>query len=124
MAMVDHRIVVRLLRSGTDSGAYSGVPETGKVVRVSGLAIWRFVEGKVVGICSVQDQRSLLQQIGGVRPEIGGAQVPTGSVPRASQRPRRSRRDRFDPRHSIFRVSHCVEEPSAVGGDLGPDDEG
>lgn len=72
---IDDRVVVRLTWTGTHTGWYSGVPPSGKSVRVRGLAIWRFAEGKVVEIWSVQDQFSLLQQIGAVPPGIGGAQV-------------------------------------------------
>ncbi len=75
---VDDRVVVRLEWTGTHTGEYSGVPPTGKAVRVPGLAIWRFADGKVVEIWSIQDQFSLLQQIGVLSPEIGGVQVRPG----------------------------------------------
>lgn len=72
---VEDRVVVRLHWTGTHTGTYSGVPATGRVVRVPGLAIWRFEAGRVVEIWSVQDQFALLQQIGVIAPEISGAQV-------------------------------------------------
>ena len=75
MFALDDRVVVRPQWTGTHTGEYSGVPPTGKAVRVPGLAIWRFENGKVVEIWSVQDQFSLLQQIGVIAPEIGGVQV-------------------------------------------------
>ena len=73
------RVVVRLVWTGTHTGEYSGVPPTGKSVRVPGLAVWRFENGKVVEIWSIQDQFALLQQIGIIAPEIGAAQVRPGS---------------------------------------------
>ncbi len=70
------RFVIRLVWQGTHTGPYSGVSATRRVVRVRGLAIWRFASGKVVEIWSIQDQFSLLRQIGVVSPEIGGVQAP------------------------------------------------
>lgn len=72
------RVVIRILWSGTHTGEYSGVPPTGKAVRVPGIAVWRFSGGKVVEIWSIQDQFSLLQQIGVIPPEVGAAQVRPG----------------------------------------------
>jgi hypothetical protein len=40
------------------------------------LAIWRFRDGRVEEVWSIQDQFSLLQQVGLISPEYGGAQVP------------------------------------------------
>jgi|HubBroStandDraft_6_1064221.scaffolds.fasta_scaffold120482_1 hypothetical protein len=43
------------------------------------LAIWRFRDGRVEEVWSIQDQFSLLQQVGLISPEYGGAQVPPSS---------------------------------------------
>jgi hypothetical protein len=43
------------------------------------LAIWRFRDGRVEEVWSIQDQFSLLQQVGLISLEYGGAQVPPSS---------------------------------------------
>lgn len=69
-------VVIRVLWRGTHTGAYSGVPATSKSVAVRVISIWRFEDGKVVEKWRMQDQFSLLQQVGAISPAISGAQVP------------------------------------------------
>jgi predicted ester cyclase len=71
------KVLLRIVWRGTHTGAYSGIPPTGKPVEVRGLSLWRFdPEGKVAEIWSIQDQFSLLQQIGAISPDLVGAQLP------------------------------------------------
>lgn len=53
-----------LLWRGTHTGPYGGVPATGKPVAVRDSAIWRFRDGKVIEIFTLQDQFGMLKQIG------------------------------------------------------------
>lgn len=79
---VDDKVVLRVVWHGTHMGPYSDIPPTGKPVEVRGLLIWRFgTDGKVEEIWSVQDQFSLLQQIGVISPDLVGAQVPAPTTP-------------------------------------------
>lgn len=74
------KVVIRVLWRGTHTGAYSGVPATGKSVAVRVISIWRFEDGKVVENWTLQDQFSLLQQVGVISSAIGGAQVPASAA--------------------------------------------
>jgi predicted ester cyclase len=68
-------VTVQLHWRGTHRGPYGGVPATGKHVDVRVISIWRFADGKVVENWTIQDQFSLLQQIGYLPPELTSAQV-------------------------------------------------
>ncbi|MRH86769.1 hypothetical protein GFY24_04670 [Nocardia sp. SYP-A9097] len=46
------------------TGVYGGVEATGKPVEVSDIALWRFENGRVTEIRTLQDQFGLLTQIG------------------------------------------------------------
>jgi hypothetical protein len=62
--------------------ANSGIPPTGEPVEVRGLSLWRFgTNDKVEEIWSIQNQFSLLQQIGVISPDFVGAQVPSPAAP-------------------------------------------
>jgi predicted ester cyclase len=79
---VDDKVVLRILWHGTHTGPYSGIPATGKPVQVRELLIWRFGQGgKVQEIWAVQDQFSLLQQIGVISSDLVGAQVLPPTAP-------------------------------------------
>jgi predicted ester cyclase len=58
------RLAITLLWRGTHTGPYGGVAATGKPVEVRDNAIWRFQDGKVAEIHTVQDQFGILKQIG------------------------------------------------------------
>lgn len=61
-------IVARLTVSGTQHGAFMGIPSTGKHATVSDIEIFRITGGKAVE-CWVQvDFLSLLQQLGAIPP--------------------------------------------------------
>ena len=57
------KIVTRLVWRGTHTGSYGGVEATGKPVEVRDFAVWRFADGKVAEISTIQDQSALLKQI-------------------------------------------------------------
>jgi predicted ester cyclase len=58
------KIVTRLVWRGTPTSSYEGVKATGKPVQVRGFAVWRFEDGKVAEISTIQDQLAPLKQIG------------------------------------------------------------
>jgi steroid delta-isomerase-like uncharacterized protein len=58
------KIVTRLVWRGTHTGSYAGIKATGKRVQVPDFATWRFEDGKVVEISTIQDQFALLKQVG------------------------------------------------------------
>ena len=58
------KVVTRLVWRGTHTGSYGGVKATGKPVEVRDFAVWRFEDGKVAKISTIQDQFALLKQIG------------------------------------------------------------
>lgn len=56
--------MTRLVWRGTHTGSYGRVEATGKPVEVRDFAVWRFKDGKVAEISTMQDQLSLFKQIG------------------------------------------------------------
>jgi predicted ester cyclase len=58
------KTVTRLVWRGTHTGSYAVIKATGKRVQVPDFAIWRFQDGKVVEMSTIQDQFTLLKQIG------------------------------------------------------------
>ena len=73
MFSVHDKIVTRLVWRGTHTGSYGGVKATGKPVEVRDFAVWRFADGKVAEISTIQDQFALLKQIGYFPEEIYAA---------------------------------------------------
>ena len=80
---VDDKIVVRVRWTGTQTGDYAGVPATGKAVDVRVISIWRFENGKVVENWTLQDQLTLLKQVGFLPETIHAAQVAPPAAPAA-----------------------------------------
>jgi steroid delta-isomerase-like uncharacterized protein len=58
------RVVVRWTMRGTHQGASLGMPPTGKQFTMPGISLARLDSGKVVEAWVVQDQLSMLQQLG------------------------------------------------------------
>jgi predicted ester cyclase len=50
--------------TGTHRGEVNGIPAAGKVVTVSGVSIWKIVDGKNVEEWEIVDTMSMLQQLG------------------------------------------------------------
>jgi len=63
-------VVVRFTGRGTNTGAGNGLPATGKPVEVTGITIFRFVNGKIAEEWGEYDMLSLLKQLGLVPPEM------------------------------------------------------
>ncbi|MDI1266305.1 MAG: ester cyclase [bacterium] len=57
------KVVTRVTFHGTHSGAFNGIPATGKQVEWSGIAMDRIANGKVVEMWHVQNIAALMQQI-------------------------------------------------------------
>lgn len=73
MIAVDDKVVTWLAWRGTHVGPYGGVAATGKRVEVRDTAVWRFEDGKVVEIRTMQDQFAFLRQVGFLPPSIYAA---------------------------------------------------
>ena len=58
------RIVVRWTNAGTHVGEFAGIPPTGKPFTISGIDIYRIVDGKLCEHWDVVDQLSMLGQLG------------------------------------------------------------
>jgi steroid delta-isomerase-like uncharacterized protein len=67
-------VATRWTASATHTGPVRGIPATGKAVRVTGVNVARFAEGKIAESWSNFDMLTLLQQIGAIpTPEqVGG----------------------------------------------------
>jgi steroid delta-isomerase-like uncharacterized protein len=60
----DDRVVVRITARGTHTGMFQGIAGTGKLTKITGIAIRRILEEKIVEEWVITDQLGLLQQIG------------------------------------------------------------
>ena len=58
------KVATRWIASATHTGSLQGMPPTGKSVRVTGVNVMRFAEGKIVESWFNFDMLSLLQQLG------------------------------------------------------------
>ncbi|HEX5502377.1 MAG TPA: ester cyclase [Thermomicrobiales bacterium] len=67
------RVATRWTARGTHTGAFEGLPPTGKQVRVTAIDIDRIADGKVVECWTNMDELGLLQQLGALpAPEQAG----------------------------------------------------
>jgi predicted ester cyclase len=62
------KVVGRITAYGTHVGDLFGIPATGKDIRVSGIAIWRIREGRIIEHWHETDALGLMQQVGVVPP--------------------------------------------------------
>ncbi len=62
------KIVARLTISGTQHGAFMGIPSTGKHATISDIEIFRITGGKAVETWVQVDFLGLLQQLGAIPP--------------------------------------------------------
>ena len=68
------KVVTRFTLHGTHTGAFQGIPPTGKAVTIPAIVIDRFAEGKLVEHWASLDMLGLLQQLGAIpQPEQAGA---------------------------------------------------
>src|SRR6266540_2979612 len=54
----------RATAEGTHAGEFMGIPPTGKSVSMTGIAIYRIANGKIVEKWGEQDRLRMLQQLG------------------------------------------------------------
>lgn len=67
------RVVTRWTARATHTGAFRGIPPTGKQGAITGIDIDRIVNGKVVECWPISDELGLLQQLGVIpAPEQAG----------------------------------------------------
>ena len=62
------KVVTRLSARGTQTGELFGIPPTGKQVSMTGIAIHRIADGKIVEHWSEIDNLGMMQQLGVVPP--------------------------------------------------------
>ncbi|HKR39253.1 MAG TPA: ester cyclase [Paraburkholderia sp.] len=62
------RVLTRFEWTGTHRGAFLGVDATGRSVKVWGMVIDRFQEGKIKETRLIMDTLGLMMQLGAVRP--------------------------------------------------------
>lgn len=67
----DDKVVGRITAYGRHEGDLFGIPRTGRDIRVTGIAIWRIRDGKIVEHWHETDGVGLLHQLG-VLPPAGG----------------------------------------------------
>jgi steroid delta-isomerase-like uncharacterized protein len=60
------KVVHRLTATGTHRGEFMGIPPTDKRVRVTGVNINQFVDGKIVEAWGFMDMMGLMQQLGAI----------------------------------------------------------
>lgn len=60
----DDLVTVYWVARGTNTGTGNGLPATGKKLELSGITIWRIVDGKIKEEWSAFDQLSMMQQLG------------------------------------------------------------
>jgi steroid delta-isomerase-like uncharacterized protein len=60
----DDLVTIYWIARGTNTGTGNGLPATGKKVELSGITIWRIVDGEIKEEWSAFDQLSMMQQLG------------------------------------------------------------
>ena len=66
------KVWIRFTDVGTHTGEYRGIPPTGKEITLTGVLIWRIMDGKVVEKVGVYDQMDFFKQVGVIKyTEIG-----------------------------------------------------
>jgi steroid delta-isomerase-like uncharacterized protein len=69
----ENKVLTRFIWSGTHQGEFLGIPATNRAIRIWGMVIDRFEEGKVKSTRILLDSLSMMQQLGVVpaAPESG-----------------------------------------------------
>lgn len=62
------KAAVRWTMRGTHEGPLFGVAPSGRTIEVTGMEIDRFEDGQLVAAWILTDEKSILEQIGGLRP--------------------------------------------------------
>ena len=58
------KVVTRFIVSGRHTGAFRGIPPTGRSFRMTGISIDRFASGRIIESWEVTDDMGLLRQLG------------------------------------------------------------
>ena len=58
------KVVVRFRASGTQKGAFQGIPPTGRQIIMTGAAIYRIAGGKIAEDWAIMDALSIMRQLG------------------------------------------------------------
>jgi steroid delta-isomerase-like uncharacterized protein len=58
------KVAARFTFRGTQTGAFQGIPPTGKAVTMNGMAIWRIADGKIAEHWVLFDALGMMQQLG------------------------------------------------------------
>ena len=64
LIVTDEKVVDCFTLTGTHQSDFMGIPATGKPVKVNGIVISRFEEGKVIEEWELFDQLAMFQQLG------------------------------------------------------------
>jgi steroid delta-isomerase-like uncharacterized protein len=67
------KVAARFTFRGTHQGAFQGIPPTGKLVTMTGMAIWRLANGKIAEHWVETDGLGMLQQLGAIPPAEPGS---------------------------------------------------
>jgi steroid delta-isomerase-like uncharacterized protein len=62
------RVAIKFTGRGTHMGTFLGIPPTGKQVEMSGMAIYRVLDGKIVEDNVLLDTFGLMQQLSAISP--------------------------------------------------------
>jgi steroid delta-isomerase-like uncharacterized protein len=60
----DDLVTIYWIARGTNTGTGNGLPATGKKAELTGITIWRIVDGKIKDEWSAFDQLSMMRQFG------------------------------------------------------------
>lgn len=66
----EDRVVVMWTCHATQKGDLQGIPATNRDIKVSGISIYRFANGKITEIRQIYDRLALLEQIGEIQPAV------------------------------------------------------
>lgn len=58
------KVAVCFTAKGTHNGAFQGIPATGKRYKISGMTVWRFVDGKIAEEWVFSNDLDLYRQLG------------------------------------------------------------
>lgn len=64
----DNKVVVRWTCQATHKGNFLDIPASGKNIKVTGISIYQFSNGKISHIFQNWDRLSLMEQIGAIEP--------------------------------------------------------
>lgn len=73
----DDKVLIRWTCSGTQIGAWMGMPPTGKQVAFMGMDLWRFADSQLVEAWFLADTLGMFQQLGRMPGAIRSAQRPS-----------------------------------------------